>query len=120
MLHTQLIELEYFHLKPNEVDSLGPGEVGFINAGIKNVSDCKVGDTITEDNNPTQNPLPGFKPSQPVVFCGMFPVDSDEYDHLRDSMVKLALNDSSFSYEPEVSPALGIWFSMWIFRFTSS
>ncbi len=99
-----------FTPKPNEVDSLGPGEIGFINSGIKSVSDCKVGDTITEEKNPTSKPLPGFKPSQPVVFCGMFPVDSDDYEHLRDSMVKLALNDSSFSYEPEVSPALGYGF----------
>ena len=99
-----------FSPKPTEVDILGPGEIGFINSGIKSVSDCKVGDTITEEKNPTKEPLPGFKPSQPVVFCGMFPVDSDDYEHLRDSMVKLSLNDSSFSYEPEVSPALGYGF----------
>ena len=99
-----------FTPKLTEVESLGPGEIGFINSGIKSVSDCKVGDTITEDKKPTTNPLPGFKPSQPVVFCGMFPVDSDDYEHLRDSMVKLALNDSSFSYEAEVSPALGYGF----------
>ncbi|SVB83448.1 uncharacterized protein METZ01_LOCUS236302, partial [marine metagenome] len=99
-----------FSPKPEEIDYLGPGEIGFINSGIKSVSDCKVGDTITDDKNPTQEPLKGFKPSQPVVFCGMFPVDSDDYNHLRDSMVKLALNDSSFSYEPEVSPALGYGF----------
>ena len=99
-----------FSPKPIEVEYLGPGEIGFINSGIKSVSDCKVGDTITEEKNPTKVPLPGFKPSQPVVFCGMFPVDSDDYEHLRDSMVKLALNDSSFSYEPEVSPALGYGF----------
>jgi GTP-binding protein LepA len=90
--------------------SLGPGEIGFINSGIKSVADCKVGDTITEEKNPTTHSLPGFKPSQPVVFCGMFPVDSDDYEHLRDSVVKLSLNDSSFSYEPEVSPALGYGF----------
>ena len=99
-----------FSPKPTEIDNLGPGEIGFINSGIKSVSDCKVGDTITDERNPTEKPLPGFKPSQPVVFCGMFPVDSDEYEHMRDSMVKLALNDSSFSYEPEVSPALGYGF----------
>ena len=99
-----------FSPKPTEVDTLSPGEIGFINSGIKSVSDCKVGDTITEEKNPTNEALPGFKPSQPVVFCGMFPVDSDDYEHLRDSMVKLALNDSSFSYEPEVSPALGYGF----------
>ena len=99
-----------FSPKPTEVDTLGPGEIGFINSGIKSVADCKVGDTITDEKNLTSDPLPGFKPSQPVVFCGMFPVDSDDYEHLRDSMVKLALNDSSFSYEPEVSPALGYGF----------
>ena len=99
-----------FSPKPTEVDHLGPGQIGFINSGIKSVADCKVGDTITDERNPTLKPLPGFKPSQPVVFCGMFPVDSDEYEHMRDSMVKLALNDSSFSYEPEVSPALGYGF----------
>ncbi len=99
-----------FSPKVNEVDKLGPGEIGFINSGIKGVSDCKVGDTITDDKVPTKEALPGFKPSQPVVFCGMFPVDSDDYEHMRDSMAKLALNDSSFSYEPEVSPALGYGF----------
>ncbi|MDC2977987.1 translation elongation factor 4 [Pelagibacteraceae bacterium] len=99
-----------FSPKATEVDKLGPGEIGFINSGIKSVSDCKVGDTITDDKLPTQEVLPGFKPSQPVVFCGMFPVDSDDYEHMRDSMAKLALNDSSFSYEPEVSPALGYGF----------
>ena len=99
-----------FSPKPTEVDTLGPGEIGFINSGIKSVSDCKVGDTITEEKNPTKEPLPGFNPSQPVVFCGMFRVDSDDFEHLRDSMVKLSLNDSSFSYEPEVSPALGYGF----------
>ena len=99
-----------FTPKPKEIESLGPGEIGFINAGIKNASDCKVGDTITDEKNPTKEVLSGFKPSQPVVFCGMFPVDSDDYEHLRDSVVKLSLNDSSFSYEPEVSPALGYGF----------
>jgi len=99
-----------FSPKPTEVEELGPGEIGFINSGIKSVSDCKVGDTITDEKNPTTEQLPGFKPSQPVVFCGMFPVDSDDYEHLRDSVVKLSLNDSSFSYEPEVSPALGYGF----------
>ena len=99
-----------FSPKPKEIESLGPGEIGFINAGIKNASDCKVGDTITDEKNPTKEVLSGFKPSQPVVFCGMFPADSDDYEHLRDSVVKLSLNDSSFSYEPEVSPALGYGF----------
>jgi len=96
-----------FKPKIEEVDFLGPGEIGFINANIKSVSDCRIGDTITEEKNPVKTPLPGFKPSQPVVFCGMFPVDADDFDHLKDSMEKLSLNDSSFKYEPEVSPALG-------------
>lgn len=99
-----------FSPKLNEVNVLGPGEIGFINSGIKSVSDCRVGDTITEDKRPISKPLPGFRPSQPVVFCGMFPIDSDDYEHLRDSMQKLSLNDSSFSYEQEVSPALGYGF----------
>ncbi len=99
-----------FSPKPKNVDVLGPGEIGFINAGIKSVSDCKVGDTITKEKRPTIKPLPGFKPSQPVVFCGMFPVDADDYKNLRESMQKLRLNDSSFSCEPEVSPALGYGF----------
>ena len=96
-----------FKPKIEEVDFLGPGEIGFINANIKSVSDCRIGDTITEEKNPISVPLSGFKPSQPVVFCGMFPVDASLFDHLRDSMEKLSLNDSSFIYEPEVSPALG-------------
>ena len=85
---------------------LGPGEIGFINAGIKSVSDCRVGDTITSESNPTTKALAGFKPSQPVVFCGMFTIDSDEYQNLKESMEKLALNDSSFSFEPESSSGL--------------
>jgi GTP-binding protein LepA len=89
---------------------LGPGEIGFITAGIKTVADCKVGDTLTEERRPAAEPLPGFQPSLPVVFCGLFPVDSAEYDHLRDSLGKLALNDSSFHYEPETSAALGFGF----------
>ena len=92
------------------VDELGPGEIGFITAAIKSVSDCKVGDTLTDDRNPTTQALPGFKPSVPVVFCGLFPVDSSEYEALRESLAKLALNDSSLHYEPESSAALGFGF----------
>ncbi|MFU1476483.1 translation elongation factor 4 [Roseovarius sp. C7] len=92
------------------VDELGPGEIGFINASIKQVRDTKVGDTITHDKKPTDKPLPGFKPSQPVVFCGLFPVDSAEFEDLRDAIEKLALNDASFSYEMETSAALGFGF----------
>jgi GTP-binding protein LepA len=89
---------------------LGPGEIGFITAGIKTVADCRVGDTITEDRRPTETPLPGFQPVQPVVFCGLFPTDSADYERLRDSLAKLRLNDASFEYEPETSVALGFGF----------
>ncbi len=92
------------------VDALGPGEIGFITAGIKTVADCRVGDTITEDRRPTAAPLPGFKPVQPVVFCGLFPTDAADYERLRDSLAKLRLNDASFEYEPETSVALGFGF----------
>ncbi len=92
------------------VDRLGPGEIGFITASIKQVADTKVGDTITHDKAPCAAPLPGFKPSVPVVFCGLFPVDSAEFEDLRDAIEKLALNDASFSYEMETSAALGFGF----------
>ena len=99
-----------FTPKRAPVASLGPGEIGFITAGIKTVADCKVGDTITDDRNRTPEPLPGFQPSLPVVFCGIFPVDSGDFEHLRESLQKLALNDSSFHTEPETSAALGYGF----------
>ena len=92
------------------VEALGPGEVGFITAGIKTVADCRVGDTITEDRRPAEAPLPGFKPVQPVVFCSLFPTDSADFERLRDSLAKLRLNDASFEYEPETSVALGFGF----------
>jgi GTP-binding protein LepA len=92
------------------VEALGPGEIGFITAGIKTVADCRVGDTITEDRRPAAAPLPGFKPVQPVVFCGLFPTDAADYERLRDSLAKLRLNDASFEYEPETSVALGFGF----------
>jgi len=92
------------------VDELGPGEVGFINASIKTVADTNVGDTITEERRPTDKPLPGFKPSVPVVFCGMYPVDAADFEDLRDSLEKLRLNDSSFQFEAETSAALGFGF----------
>ena len=91
-------------------EALGPGEVGFITAGIKTVADCRVGDTITEGRRPAVAPLPGFKPVQPVVFCGLFPTDAADYERLRDSLAKLRLNDASFEYEPETSVALGFGF----------
>ena len=99
-----------FTPKAEDVDKISSGEIGFIITGIKNLSDTKVGDTIYESSNPIDKPLPGFKPSKPVVFCGLFPVDNSEYQKLKDSIAKLKLNDSSFSYEPESSSALGLGF----------
>ncbi len=92
------------------VEELGPGEIGFITASIKEVADTRVGDTITEDKRQTAKPLPGFKPAQPVVFCGLFPVDAADFEDLRAAMGKLRLNDASFSFEMETSAALGFGF----------
>ncbi|WP_164658197.1 translation elongation factor 4 [Tropicibacter sp. Alg240-R139] len=92
------------------IDSLGPGEIGFLTASIKQVRDTRVGDTITNDRNGTEVALDGFKPAQPVVFCGLFPVDSSEFEDLREAIDKLALNDASFSFEMETSAALGFGF----------
>ncbi|MGB1357413.1 MAG: translation elongation factor 4, partial [Candidatus Puniceispirillaceae bacterium] len=99
-----------FSPKPTPVDELGPGEIGFINAGVKTVSDARVGDTITEERRPCTEPLPGFKPSVPVVFCGLFPVDTNDFSGLREALEKLSLNDASFSFEAETSAALGFGF----------
>ena len=99
-----------FSPKPTPVDELGPGEIGFINAGVKTVSDARVGDTITEERRPCEEPLPGFKPSVPVVFCGLFPVDTNDFSGLREALEKLSLNDASFSFEAETSAALGFGF----------
>jgi GTP-binding protein LepA len=99
-----------FTPKREPVPELGPGDVGYIVANIKAVQDCKIGDTVTEDRRPVAAPLAGFKPSLPVVFCGFFPTDSAEFEHLRESLQKLALNDSSFHFEPENSTALGFGF----------
>ncbi|CTQ48300.1 translation elongation factor 4 [Jannaschia donghaensis] len=93
-----------------EIDELGPGEIGFLTASIKQVRDTRVGDTITHEKRATETALPGFKPSQPVVFCGLFPVDSALFEDLRDAIDKLALNDASFSFEVESSAALGFGF----------
>lgn len=93
-----------------EVESLGAGELGFINAAIKTVADCHVGDTITDDRRPAAEPLAGFKPSIPVVWCGLYPMDADDFEKLRESLGKLQLNDASFHYEPETSAALGFGF----------
>lgn len=92
------------------VDSLGPGEIGFMTASIKEVADTRVGDTITHEKNPCEVPLEGYKPAQPVVFCGLFPVDSSEFESVRSALGKLRLNDASFDYEMETSAALGFGF----------
>ena len=99
-----------FTPKPKDMEKISSGEIGFIITGIKNLSDTKVGDTICDTSNPINKPLPGFKPSKPVVFCGLFPVDNSEYQKLKDGIAKLKLNDSSFSYETESSSALGLGF----------
>ena len=99
-----------FRPKIDNVKELGPGEIGFLTAAIKQVADTRVGDTITEDKRETSEPLPGFQPAQPVVFCGFFPVDSSEFEDLRESLGKLRLNDASFEFEMETSAALGFGF----------
>jgi len=106
----QIDRVGVFTPKGVMVERLGPGEIGFITASIKHVADCKIGDTITEERRPAAEALPGFKPSVPVVFCGLFPIDANDFEHLRESLQKLALNDSSFSFEPETSAALGFGF----------
>ena len=99
-----------FTPKATDIDELNTGEIGFIITGIKVLSETKVGDTICDASKPLQEALPGFKPSKPVVFCGLFPVDSSEYQKLKDGLGKLQLNDASFSYEAESSSALGLGF----------
>ena len=108
---THVIErVGVFAPKPIALDQLGPGEIGFINAGVKRVADAKVGDTITEERRPTDTALPGFAPSIPVVFCGLFPLDTNDFSGLREALEKLSLNDASFSFEAETSAALGFGF----------
>ncbi|NNE56942.1 MAG: elongation factor 4 [Hellea sp.] len=99
-----------FRPKPEDLKEIGPGEIGFLTASIKEVADAAVGDTITEDKRPTETPLEGFKPAQPVVFCGIFPVDAADFEDLRAAMGRLRLNDASFSFEMETSAALGFGF----------
>ncbi len=106
----QIDKIGVFRPKMQDVAELGPGEIGFITASIKQVRDTRVGDTITSEKKGIETPLPGFKPAQPVVFCGLFPVDSSEFEDLRDAIDKLALNDASFSHEMETSAALGFGF----------
>ncbi|GHA21213.1 elongation factor 4 [Devosia pacifica] len=106
----ELDRVGVFSPKLVDVGELGPGEIGFFTASIKEVADTNVGDTITDDKKPTAKALPGFRPAQPVVFCGLFPVDASDFEELRGAMGKLRLNDASFSYEMETSAALGFGF----------
>ncbi|MFM8859831.1 MAG: translation elongation factor 4 [Methylocystis sp.] len=108
--HYEVDKIGVFRPKMQDVAALGPGEVGFITAQIKQVADTRVGDTITDEKKPTAEPLAGFKPAQPVVFCGLFPVDAADFEDLRAAIGKLRLNDASFSYEMETSAALGFGF----------
>jgi GTP-binding protein LepA len=103
-------DMGVFSPKATPRDTLSVGEVGFVIANIKKISDCQIGDTITDDKNPTLSPFPGFREVKPMVFAGLYPTDSAQYEDLRDAMEKLRLNDSSFSYEPENSGALGFGF----------
>ncbi|MBT3552407.1 MAG: elongation factor 4 [Rhodospirillaceae bacterium] len=106
----QIDQVGIFTPKATQVDALGPGQVGYITASIKTVAETQVGDTITETKRPAESPLEGFKPSVPVVFSSLFPVDNAEFEDLRDSLAKLRLNDASFQYEAETSAALGFGF----------
>lgn len=106
----QVERVGIFRPKQEMLAELGPGEVGFFTAAIKQVADTRVGDTVTDEKTPTANALPGFKPVQPVVFCGLFPIDAADFEDLREAMARLRLNDASFSYETESSAALGFGF----------
>jgi GTP-binding protein LepA len=106
----QIDQVGVFTPKPERIDCLLPGEIGYFTAAIKTVADTSIGDTITEDKRPTDTPLEGFKPSIPVVFCGLFPVDASDYEDLRSALEKLHLNDASFQFEAETSAALGLGF----------
>jgi GTP-binding protein LepA len=108
--HYEIDKIGVFRPKMQDVEELGPGEIGFITAQIKEVADTRVGDTITDEKRPCAAALPGFKPAQQVVFCGLFPVDAAEFNDLRAAMGRLRLNDASFSYEMESSAALGFGF----------
>jgi GTP-binding protein LepA len=108
--HYEVDRVGVFKPKLTQVDELGPGEIGMLTASIKEVADTRVGDTITDERNPVDSPLPGFRPAIPVVFCGLFPVDAAQFEDLRAAMGRLRLNDASFSYEMETSAALGFGF----------
>ena len=106
----QVERVGIFRPKQEMIAELGPGEVGFFTAAIKQVADTRVGDTVTDEKRPCAEPLPGFKPVQPVVFCGLFPADAADFEDLREALAKLRLNDASFTYETESSTALGFGF----------
>ncbi|WP_031513235.1 translation elongation factor 4 [Desulfofalx alkaliphila] len=106
----EVSEVGYFLPTPTTCDYLKPGEVGYVAASIKNVKDCQVGDTITDADRPAEQPLPGYRKATPMVFCGLYPVDTVDYTDLRDALDKLSLNDASLIYEPETSEALGFGF----------
>jgi len=106
----QVDQVGVFTPKKQPVERLGPGEIGYLTASIKEVAETRVGDTITEERQPTAEALPGFKPAVPVVFCGLFPIDAADFQDLRESLGKLRLNDAGFQYEPESSAALGFGF----------
>ncbi|MBM4262339.1 MAG: elongation factor 4 [Deltaproteobacteria bacterium] len=106
----EVLRLGVYGPRPVEVNELGAGEVGFLMAGIKEVAETRIGDTITSEERPASQPLPGFKPMKPMVFSGLYPTDSGQYQALREALEKLRLNDSSFTYEPETSQALGFGF----------
>jgi GTP-binding protein LepA len=106
----QIDQLGVLTPKPREIDRLGAGEVGFVVANVKTVADVQIGDTITEAARPTAEPFPGFQQIKPMVFAGLYPIEANRYEELRDALEKLRLNDSSFFYEPETSSALGFGF----------
>jgi GTP-binding protein LepA len=106
----EIDDIGFFTPKMTSADRLGPGEVGFLITGIKDVTRLRVGDTLTAKGNPASDPLPGYREVKPMVFCGLFPIDSDDYPDLRDALEKLTLNDAALSWEPETSDALGFGF----------
>ncbi|CAN5195753.1 translation elongation factor 4 [soil metagenome] len=108
--HNTVDELGVVSPEPRPVDALGPGEVGYLTAAIKEVAQAKVGDTVTDHARPAAGPLPGYREPTPMVFCGLYPVDSDDFPALREALDKLRLNDASFTFEPETSAALGFGF----------
>ncbi len=118
--HYEVDRIGVFRPKMQDVEKLGPGEVGFITAQIKQVADTRVGDTITDERKPCAEAMPGFKPAQPVVFCGLFPVDAADFEDLRAAMGRLRLNDASFSYEMESLRRAGLRFPLRVSRAASS